>query len=269
VQAREVASRRAALLRRADSFFFRMLAAFPWRGGFAGGLDPTGLRGSGFTEARISSSEKVFSTSGFTAASVVGRVTSAVAPLWRDKPCAPLAGVETALRRAGPEAGAPARSGRSAKTLRTLEAFPAFAARGTAVVGAHARAAVLVISAFLSFGPFIVLGARRVRGRGFAALQLGEARGRNVGGGETFFQQPFDQLVLPLELAALQQRAEFVDEHVLPRFLDFSLGGDPGAMDSRVGVALDVADLKQFAPGNKGDRLSAAATRPVRPMRCT
>src|ERR1039458_7082051 len=88
------------------------------------------------------------------------------------------------------------------KTLRTLKTFTACGAWGAAVIPAFARA-VAETFALRAFGPVVFRGARRVRGRGFAALQLSEARGRNVGGSEAFFQQPFDQLVLPLELAAL------------------------------------------------------------------
>jgi hypothetical protein len=49
----------------------------------------------------------------------------------------------------------------------------------------------------------------------------------------------------------LERGADFVDEHVCPRFFHFIDRRDASALDAHFRESLDVLDLKEFASGNK------------------
>lgn len=84
-------------------------------------------------------------------------------------------------------------------------------------------------------------------------------RGSDVGGGEAFFEEDFEEVILFAELAALEGFAEAADERAGAGFFDFVGGGRLGAVDAHFGVPLDVVDLKEFAAGDERDGASAAA----------
>jgi len=57
----------------------------------------------------------------------------------------------------------------------------------------------------------------------------------------------------------LQDGAEIIEEQAGASFLDFVLGGNFRTMNARVGVALDIADLKNFATGHKRNGATTAS----------
>src|SRR5207237_8654240 len=95
-----------------------------------------------------------------------------------------------------------------------------------------------------------------------------QQRGGDVGRTEALFEQTFDELVLPFEITAFQRRADFIQEHVGARFLDFANGGWFAAMNPGVGIALDIAYLKHLASRSERDRAAglAFASRPANAM---
>ena len=65
------------------------------------------------------------------------------------------------------------------------------------------------------------------RGRALSALQMMKQRRSNVGRAVAFFQQAFDELILPLELAALERGAHFVEHHAGARRFHLINAGRP------------------------------------------
>src|SRR5687768_4866322 len=93
---------------------------------------------------------------------------------------------------------------------------------------------------------------------------MNQRRG-NVRGGEAFFHQSPDEVILFREFAALQKGAQFANKYVGARIRDFIGGGNFGAMDARLGEALDLLNLKQFASGDERNSAAAAARAPGAP----
>src|SRR5436190_17216415 len=62
-------------------------------------------------------------------------------------------------------------------------------------------------------------------GDGFAALQMMKQRRGNIDGSETFLEKTFDQPVLLLVFAGGEGGAEFIEEDICARLLDFTGGG--------------------------------------------
>jgi hypothetical protein len=77
-----------------------------------------------------------------------------------------------------------------------------------------------------------------------------QSRG-NVRRAEAFFEQPFNQLVLPLVLTTPERRANLLQHHVCASLFHFHNRGRPPAVDSRIGVAFDAANLKHLTPGGE------------------
>ena len=84
-------------------------------------------------------------------------------------------------------------------------------------------------------------------GRSVSPLQMMQQRGCNVGGAEAFFEQTFDQLILPFEFARLKRGADLVEHCICARLFHFIHRGGFGAVNPRVDIAFDVADLEHFA----------------------
>jgi hypothetical protein len=81
----------------------------------------------------------------------------------------------------------------------------------------------------------------------------------DVGAGEAFFEQAFDEVILAFEVTVFQSGAEFVEEDVGAGFLHFVLGGRFAVVHFHLGIAFDGIDLKEFATGGEGDGAATAA----------
>src|SRR5438445_5462261 len=87
-----------------------------------------------------------------------------------------------------------------------------------------------------------------------------QQRGRDVRGAKTFFEEAFDEMILPFEVGALQCRAEFVEKYICTGVFDFADRGRFAALNLRLREALDVVDLKHLASGHERNRASAASS---------
>lgn len=73
-----------------------------------------------------------------------------------------------------------------------------------------------------------------------------QERSGDVSGSETFFEQAFDEMFLLLEFAALERGADLGEKYVRPRFFNLACSRRFAALDARVGIAFNVADLENF-----------------------
>ena len=89
------------------------------------------------------------------------------------------------------------------------------------------------------------------RGGGIAYLKLMHQRGRDIGGTEAFFKQAFDEMILLLEVSALQRGAQFVEKHHGARFFHLTRRRRFAALYPDLRETLDVVDLKHFAAGDE------------------
>src|SRR6185369_8912274 len=83
-------------------------------------------------------------------------------------------------------------------------------ARPLAAIAHPFRPRSAITSVVGTLRAFVFLGS--FGRRPFAALQLMQQRRSNVRRTEPLFEQTFDQMVLPFEIAALQRAADFVQE---------------------------------------------------------
>jgi len=99
----------------------------------------------------------------------------------------------------------------------------------------------------------------RVGGRSVAALQMMDERGGDVGGVETFLEQTFDEMILFLYSRLAQSRREVCRGTSWRGLRELRHSRQFCALNARVGITLDVADLKQFASGDKRNRTAVRA----------
>jgi hypothetical protein len=86
--------------------------------------------------------------------------------------------------------------------------------------------------------------------------------GGDVGRGESFIEEAFQEVILAGELLRLQCGAQLTEQKVLAGVPDLSEGGDAGAVDAGIGEAFDVADEEGFAAGDERDGAATAAGAP-------
>src|SRR5258705_13634905 len=77
--------------------------------------------------------------------------------------------------------------------------------------------------------------------------------GSNVSAIKPCFEQTFEEVVLPLEIRALERGANFVEKHIRASLLHLSHRGWLAAVNPGIGITLDIADLKHLAAGSERD----------------
>ena len=86
-----------------------------------------------------------------------------------------------------------------------------------------------------------------------------DERGRDVGGIKAFLQEPFDEVILFFVFADGQRGAQLFKKQARADFVDLIHGRNLSALNPHVGVALDVADLKQLPARHERDGSTGAA----------
>jgi hypothetical protein len=84
-------------------------------------------------------------------------------------------------------------------------------------------------------------------------LQLIQESRSDIRGRKPFFQKTFNQMLLPAMLRPLERFPHFLENQRVASLINILLGRNLATSKTRLGEALDIADLEYFTPCDEGN----------------